>query len=507
MKAFHRLLLAAPVAALLPVAMAPMSGLANDLNLDLENIQEYSIAQGASIRDFSDVYPTDWAYQALAELVDNYGCVSGYPDGTFRGQQPITRFEIAAILNKCLASMSSMKDGSSMEDMETLEKLVSSFEEELITLKGTVDGLDAKMSEMGSGQFSTTTTASFEIATDFVYFGTDDENAKMSGIMEDNSGLGLSSEVEIAFETSFTGSDTLSFSLTGDLMTEGEGYLGSPDFYDLAGDEGAAAAFSGFFYETTLDMGGMMTTLAFGTDFDDLDSIVGLDTYYGGGGYDGYGAGDFGDAGIGLAVELLSSDAGTLTASASYAVDGGGAADQTGKMGIFGDDTDRSGVLALSWDGALFGGNEALFTVAYQDTLENNETHVLDSSVTSDLTSSYFHLVAGAYLTETISLSGSYSFGTQDYNMGPDPESAQWMIALNMDDAIFPGNSAGIAYGTPEFITDPETDDVMKVLELYYTFSVNDNFEVPIYLDFISNVGHMPNADAFGLAVRPTLKF
>ena len=511
MKAFQRLLVSAPVAALLPVALAPVSGLASEFNLNLDSVQEYSLAQGASIRDFSDVYPTDWAYQALAELVETYGCVGGYPDGTFRGNQPITRFEMASLLSKCMNAMSAKMDMMSenmgaMEDMETLERLVSSFEEELITLKGSVDGLDAKVSELEDSQFSTTTKASFEIVTDFIYFASDDPAARTGSqtpgtTIYENSGIALSSEVEVGFETSFTGSDKLSFSLTGDLLSKGEDYyLTSSDFYDAAGDEGSAA-FSGFSYETTLDLGGMMTTLVFGTDVDDLDPVVGLDTYYGGSGYDGYGPGDFGDAGIGFNVELLSSDAGTLTASAAYAVedgDDGDVSNEMGSMGIFGEETDRSGVLALSWDGALFGGNDALFTVAYQNIKENSE---------NDLTKGYLHLVAGAYFTDAISLSGSFSFGTHDYQMGPDMDVAQWMVGLNMDDAFFPGNSAGIAYGTPEFVSDPETDNVMKVLEIYYTFKVNDHFEVPVYLDFISNVNHMPNADAWGVAVRPTLTF
>lgn len=509
MKPFQQLLVAAPAAALLPVVLAPASSLANDVQLNLDTVQGYSIAQATTIRDFSDVYPTDWAYQALSELVETYGCVSGFGDGTFRGNQPMTRFQMAAVLSSCLDSISAKMDMmgeemSAMEDMETLERLVASFEEELITLKGSVDGLDAKVSELEDSQFSTTTKASFEIATDFTYFASDDMNAKASDVTADNSGVALSSEVEVAFETSFTGSDKLSFSLTGDLMSKTDDYyLRYDDFYGAAGDEGVTD-FGGFSYETTLDLGGMMTTLMFGTDVDEIAPIVGLDTYYGGSGYDDYGPADFADAGVGFSVELLSSDAGTLTASASYAVDDGGGADQTGDMGIFGDNTDRAGVLALNWDGALFGGNDARFTVAYQNILENYQNH----DRTEDLTKSFFHLVAGSYFTDTISLSGSYSFGKHDYAGGtPDMNSAQWMIALNMDDAIFPGNSAGIAYGTPEFTTDPEIDNVMKVLELYYTFSVNDNFEIPIYLDFISNVKHMPNADAFAIAVRPTLVF
>ena len=569
MKPFQRLLVAAPAAALLPVVLAPASSLANEAPLNLESVQEYSIAQGATIRDFSDVYPTDWAYQALAKLVDTYGCVSGFPDGTFRGNQPMTRFEVAAVLNSCLDSISGKMDMmgeemkmSAMEDMDTLERLVASFEEELITLKGRMDGLDAKVSELEDSQFSTTTKASFKIATDFTYFASEDLKdsaeltvkkfddldpknltpeeqdvlyvldvlAKQLGAddakdlvknslrgQEDNSGFALSSKAEIKFKTSFTGSDKLTFKLKGDLLSSSDPYspfLGH-SFYDMADNGDTGVEFGGFTYETTLDLGGMSANLIFGTDYADFDGVVGLDTYYGGGGYDHYGPSNFGDVGIGFNVDFISSDAGTLTASASYAVADDHAADQGGDRGLFGEETDRSGVLALSWEGALFGGNDALFTVAYQNVKNNNGFPVFTKDPMSgrvklsstDVTRNFFHLVAGAYFTDTLSLSGSWSWGNHDVESAGDFDSAQWMIALNMEDAIFPGNSAGVAYGTPMFLTDPKQDNVPNVLELYYTFSINDNFEIPIYLDFISNVDSPGDSSAFAFAVRPTLTF
>jgi hypothetical protein len=44
--------------------------------------------QLTSINQFSDVKPTDWAYQALSTLIERYGCVAGYPNGTYRGGRP-----------------------------------------------------------------------------------------------------------------------------------------------------------------------------------------------------------------------------------------------------------------------------------------------------------------------------------------------------------------------------------------------------------------------------------
>ena len=40
-----------------------------------------------SVDELSDVLPSDWAYGALQRLAEQYGCVAGYPDGTFRGDR------------------------------------------------------------------------------------------------------------------------------------------------------------------------------------------------------------------------------------------------------------------------------------------------------------------------------------------------------------------------------------------------------------------------------------
>ncbi|MFZ9778181.1 MAG: S-layer homology domain-containing protein, partial [Schleiferiaceae bacterium] len=50
------------------------------------------LSEVTSISEFSDLRPSDWAYQALTNLVEKYGCVAGYPNDTFRGGQAMTRF-------------------------------------------------------------------------------------------------------------------------------------------------------------------------------------------------------------------------------------------------------------------------------------------------------------------------------------------------------------------------------------------------------------------------------
>ncbi len=64
------------------------------------NIQEETLGQVNSVSQFSDVQPTDWAFQSLQSLVERYGCIAGYPSGTFRGNRALTRYEFAAGLNR-----------------------------------------------------------------------------------------------------------------------------------------------------------------------------------------------------------------------------------------------------------------------------------------------------------------------------------------------------------------------------------------------------------------------
>lgn len=63
---------------------------------------EDPMAQVTSVSQLRDVQPTDWAFSALQSLVERYGCIAGYPDGTYRGDRPLSRYEFAAGLNACL---------------------------------------------------------------------------------------------------------------------------------------------------------------------------------------------------------------------------------------------------------------------------------------------------------------------------------------------------------------------------------------------------------------------
>jgi hypothetical protein len=69
-----------------------------------------AMAQVTSVSQLNDVQPTNWAYQAISDLVSRYGCVAGFPNGTFQPGKPATRAEMAALVDACLNRISEFQD-------------------------------------------------------------------------------------------------------------------------------------------------------------------------------------------------------------------------------------------------------------------------------------------------------------------------------------------------------------------------------------------------------------
>ena len=168
-----------------------------------------SLPQVTSITQLSDVQPTDWAYQALQSLVERYGCIAGYPDGTYKGQRAMTRFEFAAGMNACLDRISeliaaSTADFATKEDLATLQRLQEEFAAELAALRGRVDGLEARTSELEANQFSTTT----KLAGEAIFgVGIPIDGGAVDGSTDDQVVAGY--RLRLNFDTSFTGEDLL----------------------------------------------------------------------------------------------------------------------------------------------------------------------------------------------------------------------------------------------------------------------------------------------------------
>lgn len=157
--------------AILATAIVAAAGKAVAVDKPVTNTfqEKTALNRITSVSQLSDIQPTDWAFQALQNLVERYGCIAGYPDGTFRGNRALTRYEFAAGLNACLESITQLIGSAdttrlvTRADLTVLQRLMEEFSSELATLRGRVDSLEARIAEVEANQFSTTTKLNGEI--------------------------------------------------------------------------------------------------------------------------------------------------------------------------------------------------------------------------------------------------------------------------------------------------------------------------------------------------------
>ncbi|MBV5261329.1 S-layer protein [Synechococcus moorigangaii CMS01] len=187
----------------------------NELLNQINTYSQGDVAQVNSVFQLSDVSPSDWAFDALRNLVENYNCIVGYPDGTFRGNRPLSRYEFAAGLNACLQQIERMigeGGGVTQEDLAALRRLINEFEAELATLGARVDDLDGRVEFLEDNQFSTTTKLKGEVV--FAITDSFGDTDALDGVDNDTTQTTFSDRVRLTLETSFTGRDTLITRLT-----------------------------------------------------------------------------------------------------------------------------------------------------------------------------------------------------------------------------------------------------------------------------------------------------
>lgn len=120
------------------------------------------VSSMASANPFSDVPTSHWANEAITKLA-NKGILTGYPDGTYQGNNKVSRYALAMITAKMLANIEQMADNGmdfgsiTREDLQTLEKLTVEFADELALLGVKVTALEDDM-EMVKSDLATVKT-------------------------------------------------------------------------------------------------------------------------------------------------------------------------------------------------------------------------------------------------------------------------------------------------------------------------------------------------------------
>jgi len=107
-----------------------------------------AMAQVTSVSQLKDVQPTEWSYQAISNLVSRYGCVAGYPNGTFHPGQPATRAELASLTNACLDSITTFYTEA---DARLASALRAEFSREIAATNKRVTALEVAAAQKAQG--------------------------------------------------------------------------------------------------------------------------------------------------------------------------------------------------------------------------------------------------------------------------------------------------------------------------------------------------------------------
>jgi len=554
MKLFHQLLVAPAALGLL----APVAANATELNIN--GVSDYAASsasnsreQVTSITQFSDVYPTDWAYQALSNLIERYGCVAGYPNGTYRGNRAMTRFEAAALLNACLDRVTEVTD--------ELKRLMKEFEKELAILKGRVDGLEARVGELEATQFSTTTklkgVATFVIGANS--FGGDAKQGVLDAVFSTNAsvrdgnfqdgidssgwrsggagtkradaaaassgGTSFNYDLKLFLDTSFTGKDLLRTVLrSGNFANSafgGDGYVGL-DALEVAFQENSGPNIVGvnrLWYQFpvgssfTATVGGVVRQddmLAVWPSAYPADTILDFFTYAGAPSTYNLALG----AGGGLSWE--SND---FSISANYVSTNGSFSDPN-EGGIATDGAGSNGTVQIAYAPENWG-LAAAYTYSSKNSTSVGQLNgtPLSAAFTNAGNTSSVGLSAWWSPEEAgwfPSISAGYGYNSltdgEDTFAFRSATTQSWYVGLQWADAFLKGNTLGMAVGQPSFVTDVSyrndfdeksnfVADGNYAWEWWYQFQVTDNISVTPAIYYLSRpYGDLTNGQgkAFG---------
>ncbi len=514
----------------------------------LEQINQYSAegtdsenaaGQVTSVSQLSDVRPTDWAFQALQSLVERYGCIAGYPDGTFRGNRAMTRYEFAAGLNACLDKVNELIRGGSKglatkEDLASVQKLQEEFAAELATLRGRVDALEARTAELEANQFSTTTKLNGEVifALEGIARG-EDANGR-----DADKTTAFGSRVRLNFDTSFTGKDLLrtrlqvlnlgSFSTNNTKTAEGELRFNAGPFGTASNTVGLDA----LFYQFPLGKSTTVILEANAGAADDFTNTV--NPYFDGDG--GSGAlSNFGTrnpiyyltAGSGIALRHQFGD--KLELSLGYLA--GNAANPTKGNGLFNGSYGGLAQLTFKPTSSMTLGLTYLNSYNFVTGTGSNASNFPGrlgyfglGDGTVPVSSNSYGLEASWKLNRGLAVGGWAGYTNQRIlsNLRTATGSVQrgdqkiwnWAVTLAFPDLLKEGNVAGFLVGMEPRVTSstnrtlPEDKDTSLHIEGFYQFKLSDNISITPGLIWLTAPDHNnKNSDLLIGVVRTTFTF
>jgi hypothetical protein len=484
-------------------------------------------AQVTSVTQLSDVQPTDWAFGALQSLIERYGVVAGYPNGTFKGNRALTRYEFAASLNAVNERIKELLVNGSINavspaDLDIIRRLQVDFSAELATLRNRIDELDLLTTELESNQFSTTTQLQGQVIfaiNDGEFDG--DRLLSPTGveITDSDPNTTFLYRVTLDFDTSFTGDDLLKLRVDTGSNGANDNAAGvlEPNFGSIldysvkpprSGDFGISRLYYSFkpFEDFTVSLGPNIRTF----DYVDRNSYANLSFR------------DFSTQALVNNFILLplngptagafiewNPGAGDFTIRALYAA--GDAENASNEPTPISGAASFSRVLypnSVSDFSSL--GERGLFGATYQGFVEFEYAPFEDVALRlqyagGEIFDNRFDGIGANIewrISPQVALFGRYGFSTYDNTVFGDIDPNYWMAGIAFPDLFKQGAIAGIAAGQP-FIVTEIGDATQTNFEAFYNFPVNDNIRITPTIQVITNPA---NQNTNGTIVTGTLR-
>jgi hypothetical protein len=476
----------------------------------------------------SDVRPTDWAYQALSNLVEKYGCVAGYPNGTFGGGKSMTRFEAAALLNACLDRVT--------ESTDELKKLLAEFDTELTVLTARVDGLENKVRTLQAQQFSTTTKLAGEASM------------ILGGIpgLPQYGNTTFNYDLRLNLDTSYTGQDLLRTRLrTGNFSKYPFGTSTNNIFkLDKAEDWNNAVYVDRLYYQfpvgknqaTKLTIGALVRNTEMAWIPSAYKSNI-LDVFALGGTSGVYNKATGEGVGIQWKQPVAKGKPGFIF-NANYVVNGSavnsanttctagcknGASGSDSTYGVFNAESGINIMTQLGYKAPQWGVAVGYRYGTTQSGVRDGNG-VAGSALGLDQYSN--NVAINAYWQPKKagaipSISAGYGYNFVNGNSTSPGATAQkqaqssrsWMLGFQWDDAFVKGNAAGIALGQPANSAGASGSNPW-LAEFFYKVQVSDNISVTPALFYASgssnsttNAANQPTFTGLGGVIQTTFKF
>ncbi|MBE9211394.1 iron uptake porin [Plectonema cf. radiosum LEGE 06105] len=514
--------------------------IAEEINEQVTPVAELSeetspMGQVTSVSQFSDVQPTDWAFQALQSLVERYGCIAGYPNGTYRGNRALTRYEFAAGLNACLDRVNELIATATAnivtkEDLATLQRLQEEFSAELATLRGRVDAVEARTAEIEANQFSTTAKLNGEV----IFALSQAFGDQVAGSTEDlDTNTTFTDRVRLNIDSSFTGSDRLRVRLEARNVTQYNTSRTGTNMTRLGfdGEDDNDFEIGELWYEFPLgDALRVHIDAVSGEYNDNINNFHPAFESSGGGAISRYGRfSPIYRQGDGAGITLTFAPESPISASVGYLAE-----DNSNPglgTGVFNGSYAAIGQVAFQPSKSF--GVGLTYARTYQNSqggvnlfdstgsaFANNPFAIIDDDgddVGFATTANHYGVQASVSPSSKFAVSGWAGFTDATAKAGPnagaDAEMFYWAASLALRDLGTRGSTLGIIFGQPprvtnNDITDREDPNTSYHLEALYKLPINDNIAITPGVLVIFNPEHNNDNDTIYVGtLRTTFKF